>query len=51
MQLGMWIRTQRAAKKNGNLTEEQERLLNEIGMIWELKPGVKKQPQIKVNTV
>ena len=41
MQLGMWIRTQRVAKKNGNLTEEQERLLNEIGMLWELKPGVK----------
>jgi DNA-directed RNA polymerase subunit RPC12/RpoP len=43
MQLGMWVRTQRVAKKNGNLTEEQEHLLNEIGMVWELKPGVKKR--------
>ncbi len=42
LRLGMWIHTQRVAKRNCNLTDEQERLLDEIGMLWQLKPGVKK---------
>ena len=43
LQLGMWIRTQRGAKKSGTLTEEREQLLNEIGMKWQLQRGVKKK--------
>ena len=42
-QLGYWIRTQRAALKNGTLSEERKRLLDEIGMVWSMKPGAKKK--------
>mgnify|MGYP003303362770 FL=1 len=43
LQLGMWLRTQRTAKKNGTLTAEREQLLNEIGMKWQLQRGAKKK--------
>ncbi len=43
LQLGMWLRTQRTAKKNGTLTAEREQLLNEIGMKWQLQRGAKKR--------
>ena len=33
--LGVWVNNQRSLKKRGKLTLERERLLNEIGFIWE----------------
>lgn len=42
MKLGMWIRTQRATQKNGILAPHRKKLLDEIGMVWNLRPGVKK---------
>jgi hypothetical protein len=35
--LGVWVVNQRSNKKRGKLTFEHERLLNEIGFIWENK--------------
>ena len=43
LQLGMWIRTQRVAKKNDILTAEREELLNSIGMKWGQQRGAKKK--------
>ena len=42
-QLGYWIRTQRAALKNGSLPEERKQLLDKIGMVWSLRSGAKKK--------
>ena len=42
VQLGMWIRTQRVAYKNGVITEKRKSLLEHIGMIWKSERGVKK---------
>lgn len=35
--LGYWLNTQRQQKKRGNLLQERERKLNELGIIWELR--------------
>ena len=35
--LGMWISNQRQSKKNNTLSSERENLLNNIGMIWDIK--------------
>ena len=35
--LGTWIHTQRTSKKKGALSSEREKLLNNIGMIWDTK--------------
>ena len=43
LKLGMWIRTQRVAKKNETLTEEREQLLSEIGMKWQMQRGAQKK--------
>lgn len=43
VKLGSWIRTQRVCKKNQDISEERIALLEEIGMIWESKPGSKKK--------
>lgn len=43
VKLGSWIRTQRVSYKNKSLTDERYKLLSDINMIWELKPGVKKE--------
>jgi uncharacterized protein (UPF0303 family) len=37
--LGEWISTQRAQQKAGTLVSEKERLLNEIGFIWNAHEG------------
>jgi hypothetical protein len=34
--LGRWITTQRSAKKNGDISKNNERRLNEIEFAWEL---------------
>lgn len=39
--LGRWAGTQRQARKNGKLSEERTRLLEEIGFEWVLKSGRK----------
>ncbi len=39
--LGRWASTQRQARKNGKLSEERTRLLEEIGFEWVLKSGRK----------
>ncbi|MEE0686776.1 MAG: zinc-ribbon domain-containing protein [Lachnospiraceae bacterium] len=43
VKLGSWIRTQRVCKKNNDLSDERIVLLEKIGMVWESKPGTKKQ--------
>lgn len=35
--LGFWIRLQRKKYKNNKLTDEKVKLLNEIGMIWQVR--------------
>ncbi|MBE5739716.1 MAG: helicase [Clostridiales bacterium] len=35
--LGLWLQRQRAARKNGKLTELQTEKLDKIGMIWEFE--------------
>ena len=35
--LGEWINRQRTSKKDGSLSSEREKLLNNIGMIWDTK--------------
>jgi len=39
--LGGWVVRQRERKKSGKLLPDQERMLNEIGFIWKLRPNVK----------
>ncbi len=39
--LGNWISTQRLTKKNGKLSEERIRLLNDIGFEWAVRSGRK----------
>jgi hypothetical protein len=34
--LGMWVSNQRRKRKDGNLTEERESMLNELGFEWSL---------------
>ena len=43
IKLGGWIRTQRSCKKNNDLSQERINMLEKIGMIWESKPGAKRQ--------
>ena len=37
IQLGVWLNTQRQAKKNDEIINEREEKLNQIGMIWNPK--------------
>ena len=37
IKIGSWIRTQRAFRKNGLLSEKRISMLNEIGMVWEIR--------------
>ena len=36
-QLGIWVDTQRQARRRGELSEEQIALLNEIGFVWNVR--------------
>ena len=42
IKLGVWIQSQRTKYRNGNLLQERKELLDLIGMIWEVKRGLKK---------
>lgn len=35
--LGVWLTNQRTRKKNGSVTEEQSKMLEEIGMCWSVR--------------
>jgi len=37
-QLGVWVSTQRQKRKQNKLTQERERLLEEIGFLWSASP-------------
>ena len=38
--LGTWLRTQRRHQKKGTLAPERQRRLDEIGVVWDVGPGV-----------
>ncbi|WP_198005104.1 helicase associated domain-containing protein, partial [Synechococcus sp. WH 5701] len=47
--LGRWVKKQRSKRKNGQLSEDQIQMLNDIGFIWEpfAEPWQKKYQELK----
>src|SRR5271157_5501886 len=45
--LGNWVRTQRGRRRRGQLSQEQIRVLDQLGFSWEGKSELERRRQVK----